>query len=68
MRKIMVHCYQGDTLLRSYDFGVAETANDAALRLPTREGLEAEAKTNLTNERLARPPYDGIKFKIDYPR
>jgi hypothetical protein len=46
MRKTWVHCYQGDTLLRSYDFGVAETLNDAALRLPPREDLEAEAKAD----------------------
>jgi len=68
VRKIWVHCYQRASLLRSYDFGIAETLNDAALRLPTREDLETEAKTNLTNEGLAWPPYDGIKFKIDYPR
>ncbi len=68
MRKIWVHCYKGDTLLKSYDFGIGETLNDATLALPTREDLEADAKTNLTNEGLAGPPYDGIKFRIDYPR
>lgn len=68
MLKIWVHCYKGDALLRSYDFGVGIPLDASALELPTREALETEAKTNLTNERLAYPPYEGIKFKIDYPR
>ena len=65
MRKIWVHCYQGDTLLMSYDFGVTETLDDATLRRPSRKDLEANVKTNLTNEGVAWPPYDGIEFKID---
>ena len=68
MRQILVHCFRGNTLLRSYEFGWPETMNDAAVSRPTTEHLEAEAKTNLTNEGLARPPYDGITFVIDYPR
>lgn len=67
LKTVWVHCYKGrDTLLRSYDFGVAVPLT-GELKLPTREHLESQAKTNLTNERLAFPPYDGIKFKIDYP-
>jgi len=68
MRTIWVHCYKGGTLLRSYDFGVPETLNDAAVRMPTKESLEDQAKTNLTNERLAGPPYDEIRFEIEFPR
>ena len=66
MKKVWVHCYQGTTLLRSYDFGVPVPADPRAFRLPTKEHLEAEAKTNLTTERLAFPPYTGITFRIDY--
>jgi hypothetical protein len=68
MRQIVVHCFRGDTPFKSYEFGWPETQNDAAVSRPTRERLEADAKTNLTNEGLVRPPYDGITFKIDYPR
>jgi hypothetical protein len=36
--------------------------------MPTKESLEDQAKTNLTNERLAGPPYDEIRFEIEFPR
>jgi hypothetical protein len=66
MRAIMwVHCYKGGTLLRSYDFPVPATLNDAAVQLPANASLEAQAKTNLTNEHLAWPPYAEITFKIE---
>ena len=69
MRTIWVHCYQASTLLRSYDFGISRTTNDAALHQPTtREAFKRESKTNLTNKRLARPLDRGISFKIDHPR
>lgn len=68
MRTIWVHCYRDGSLLRSYDFGVPETMNDAAVRQPSAKELEDQAKTNLTTEKLAFPPYTGITFEIEYPR
>lgn len=68
IKKVWVYCYQGYTLLRSYDFGVPVPADERAFQLPQRERLESDAKTFLTNERLAFPPYTGISFKIDYPK
>lgn len=66
MRTIMwVHCYKGGTLLRSYDFPVPATLNDTVVQLPTSASLEAQAKTNLTNEHLALPPYTEISFEIE---
>lgn len=43
MRQILVHCFGGNTPLRSYEFGWPETMDDAAVSRPTREHLEAEA-------------------------
>ena len=68
MRKALIHCYRDGTLLRSYDFGIPETMNDAAVRQPRSKELEDQAKTNLTTEKLAFPPYAGITFKIEYTR
>lgn len=68
MRTVWVHCYEGEHLLRSYDFGVPETLNDAAILQPSRKHFEDQAKTNLANERLGFPPYSGIRFKIEYAR
>jgi hypothetical protein len=66
MKKVRVHCYQGTTLLKSYDFGVPVPADPRAFRLPTKEYLEGQVKTFLTNDGLAFPPYTGITFRIDY--
>ncbi len=35
--------------------------------MPPYEKLIGDAKTNLTNEGLAFPPYDGITFRVRYP-
>jgi hypothetical protein len=67
MRTIWVHCYRDESLLRSSDFRVPETLNDAAVAQPTARELEDQAKTNLANERLAFPPYSGITLEIEYP-
>jgi len=61
-----VHCYRDGTLLRSYDFGAPLPVDASAFQWPSRESLEAEVKTNLTTERLAFPPYEGIRFEIEY--
>jgi hypothetical protein len=34
---------------------------------PERNKLIEEAKSNLTTERLAFPPYEGITFDVRYP-
>jgi hypothetical protein len=68
MRKALVHCYRDGTRFKSYELGIPETMNDAAVQQPTRKELEDQAKTNLTTERVATPPYAGITFEIEYPR
>jgi hypothetical protein len=67
MKIVWVHCYREGSLLRSYDFGIPVPADPRALMLPSRDELEAQAKTHLTTERLAFPPYEGIRFEIEYP-
>jgi hypothetical protein len=42
--------------------------NDAAVRQPTSKELKDQANTTLTTDKLAFPPYAGIKFKIEYTR
>lgn len=68
MRTIWVHCHRDGVLVRSHDFGVPETMNDAAVRQPSQQDLEDQAESNLTIERLAVPPFAGITFEIEYPR
>jgi hypothetical protein len=60
----MVHvkCWRGGQLLADYEFLVPGSA--ASPPIPDRDMLIAEAQSNLTNERLAGPPYDGIRFEI----
>ncbi len=65
MKKIRVHCYQKGTHIMLYEFGVEEPLNAAAVAPPTTQSLESEAKSNLTTEGLAFPPYADITFKID---
>jgi len=66
IKKIWIHCYRDGAPLRSYDFGVPVPADPSAFQWPSREPLEAAAKTQLTTERLAFPPYDGIRFEIEH--
>ena len=62
MRQVFVECWSGGKLIKTYDFGVP----DAILpgKPPGPDALVGEAKTMLTNDRLAFPPYDGITFKV----
>ena len=66
MRTVWVHRYRHGSLWRSYDFGVPETLNDTAVKQPTAQELEDQAKTILTTEKLAFPPYADMTFKIEY--
>jgi hypothetical protein len=60
---IYVDCLRDGKLIRTYDF-----LRPASLGLPAPppvdEMLILEAKSNLTTERLATPPYERIKFQV----
>lgn len=59
----IVNCLGRDgKLIAAYQLPHAKTHDPSVP--PSSESLIADAKTNLTNEGLARPPYDGIKFDI----
>jgi hypothetical protein len=59
---VFVDCVRGNEIIRTYDFLVPATL--AGPPIPDPDKLIMEAKTNLTNEHLATPPYDGINFNI----
>jgi hypothetical protein len=63
LRKVYVKCWRGSQLLATYEFGVP-ASQAAPPILPDRDTLIAAAQTDLTNDRLAGPPYDGIRFQI----
>ena len=52
----------GGELIAAYPLSYAKTL--APSLPPTRESLIEEAKMNLSNERLARPPFEDIRFQI----
>lgn len=62
VRKIYVDCLRAGQVLKSYEFGLP-----IGMLLgtpPSQKFLEDQAKEALTNDRLAVPPYEGIKFTI----
>ncbi len=59
---IYVDCLRDDTLIRTYDFPCPATLGPSAP--PGDEELILQAKQNLSNERLAAPRFEGIKFKV----
>jgi hypothetical protein len=63
LRLVYVKCWRGGQLLATYEFGVPGSAAAPPI-LPDTATLTAEAQTNLANERLAFPPYDGIRFEV----
>jgi len=64
VKKIWVHCKRDGQVIASYDFGLAESLGPSSP--PERSALILEAKTNLTNQGIAFPPYDGITFDVRY--
>ena len=59
----LVDCKRGGALIATYEFpqGITLAGPPPA---PDREFLEREAKGNLTQQRLAFPPYADITFHI----
>ena len=59
---VFVNCRRAGKLIASYPLSYGVTAGPSVP--PSSDMFIAEAKMNLTNERLARPPYDDIQFEI----
>ena len=65
MKKIFVDCWRGGKLIASYEFGWPIGLLPGAP--PERNRLIDQAKSLLTSNRIASPPYDGITFGVRYP-
>jgi hypothetical protein len=65
LKRVFVDCVRDGQVVASYDFGYAETQGPSMP--PNHQSLIAEAKTNLTNQAIAYPPYAGIEFKVRWP-
>ena len=59
---IYVDCLRDGMLIRTYDFLCPATLGPSAP--PADEQLILQAKDNLSTERLAAPPFEGIKFEV----
>jgi hypothetical protein len=59
---IYVDCLRDGKLIRTYDF--LYPASLAAPASPDTEQLILEAKENLSTEGLAKPPFEGIRFRV----
>lgn len=59
---IYVDCLRDGKLIMTYDFLCPATLGPSAP--PADEQLILQAKGNLSAERLATPPFEGIKFRV----
>ncbi|WP_139347219.1 hypothetical protein [Herbaspirillum sp. VT-16-41] len=64
VQKVFVDCLKDGSRIATYEFGYGETLDKTPP--PHSSALIEEAKTSLTLERKAFPPYEGIEFKIRY--
>ncbi len=64
MRRAFVDCWGGGKIIATYDFGLPQAILPG--KSPDNAELIEEARSQLTNDRLAFPPYDGITFKVRY--
>jgi hypothetical protein len=62
VKRVDVDCVRDGQIIASYDFGYGETLGPSAR--PDHRSLIEEAKSNLTSEDIAFPPYAGIEFKV----
>jgi hypothetical protein len=60
---IFVDCMRDGELIRTYDF-LCPASQAGPPVLPPDESFIVQAKTNLSYERLAAPPFAEIKFVI----
>jgi hypothetical protein len=65
MKKVFVNCRKDGKIIASYELGYGITLGLSAA--PTRQQAIEEAKVNLSNERIAIPPFAGIEFDVQYP-
>jgi len=63
IQKVFVDCCRRGELIASYEYGFPASMG-APPATPDREQLIDQAKEQLTNNRLAFPPYDDITFRI----
>jgi hypothetical protein len=65
VRKIFVDCLKNGSSIATYEFGFAETL-ELLDKTPPPDNSELieESKNNLTLERKAFPPYEGVEFRI----
>jgi hypothetical protein len=59
---VIVNCRRGGELIATYPLSYAKTLGPSLP--PTPESLIEEAKMNLSNQRLARPPFEDIQFQV----
>jgi len=60
---IFVDCKRDGEVIRTYDF-LCPASQASPPVLPPDDHFIEQAKTNLSNERLAAPPFAGMKFII----
>jgi len=65
MQNALVHCHRNGESIRIYEFGLPESCGLTVP--PSEQTLIDQAKTNLTDERLAFPPWGDIEFTVYYP-
>jgi hypothetical protein len=65
VQKIIVECRRGSELIATYEYGSPIPMIPGIL--PDGSELKSEAQSQLTNDRLAFPPYDDIAFLVRYP-
>lgn len=62
VRQVIVECRRDGKLIARYPLGVPDSLVLAAYI--DRQKLIEEVKHNLSNDRLAFPPYDGVTFDV----
>ena len=65
VKQVIVECKRGQEIIARYEIGVPISIGPT-VPPPDSEFVD-HAKTNLTNQRLAFPPYTDITFNVIWP-